>query len=65
MLLYDVCFSDLLLCDTLVHADLLQMAQVHSVLWFSGIPLYTCARSSLFRGCFHLLAVVNSAEKNT
>ena len=49
---------------------LLQMAVFHSFLWLSNISLYVCATSSLFflllrdTGCFHVLAIVNSATMN-
>ena len=46
---------------------LLQMALFNSFLWLSNIPLYKCTTSSLsipvdgHLGCFHVLAIVNSA----
>ena len=50
---------------------LLQMALFHSFLWLSSIPLYICTTSSLSihlsmdnLGCFHFLAIVNSAAMN-
>ena len=47
---------------------LLQMALFHSFLWLTNSPLCICATSSLsmgkvdgYLGCFHVLAIVNSA----
>ena len=46
---------------------LLQMALFHSLFWLSNIPLYMCTTSSIHSsvdghlGCFHVLAIVNSA----
>ena len=49
---------------------LLQMALFCSFLWLSSIPLRICTASSLsihlsMGGCFHVLAIVNSAAMNT
>ena len=57
---------------------LLQMALFHSFLWLSNIPLYICTIIPLYiciffiyfsvygyLGCFHVLAIVNSAAVNT
>ena len=46
---------------------LLQMALFHSFLWLSNIPLYIYILHSSVDGhlgCFHVLAVVNSASVN-
>ena len=48
---------------------LLQMARLHSFLWLSNIPLYMYIYHIFFihssvdghLGCFHVLAIVNSA----
>ena len=47
----------------------LQMAEFHSFLWLSNIPLYThniFNRSSVDQplGCFHILSIVNNALRN-
>ena len=46
----------------------LQMPLFHSFLWLSNISLYICTKSfihSSVSGCFHFLAIVNSAAVNT
>ena len=51
---------------------LLQMALFHSFLWLSNIPLYIYIYHIFFihlsvdghLGCFHVLAIVNSATVN-
>ena len=49
---------------------LLQMEKFHSFLWLNSIPLYTYTTFSLSihllmnTGCFHILALVNSAAMN-
>ena len=49
---------------------LLQMAVFRSFLWLNNIPLYIYTTSSLFislgghLGCFHVLAIINSAAVN-
>ena len=50
----------------------LQMAQFHSYLWLSDIPLYVCIYHIFFfhssvdghLGYFHVLSIVNSAAVN-
>ena len=70
-LIYVICFS---VCD-LLHwvwhclgaSTSLQMIQFHSFIWLSNSPLYICTTSFFLSsvdghlGCFHVLAVVNSA----
>ena len=41
---------------------LLKMALFHSFLWLSSSPLCICTNGHL--GCFHVLAIVNSASVN-
>ena len=51
---------------------LLQMALFYSSLWLSNIPLCVCVYHNFFihfsvdgrLGCFHVLAIVNSAAVN-
>ena len=43
---------------------LLQVALFHSFLWLSNIPLYIHSSVNGLLGCFHILAIVNSAEMN-
>ena len=76
VLIYDICFSlsDLLhsVWQSLVPSMSQQMTQFHSFLWLSNIPLCICTTSSLSIclsmgmsiGCFHDLAIVNSAAVN-
>ena len=67
-----ICFSlsDLLhsVWQSLDPSTSQQMTQFRSFLWLSNIPLYICTTSSLPRhlsiGCFHDLAIVNSAAVN-
>ena len=73
-LIYDICFSlsDLLhsVWQSLDPSTSQQMTQFHSFLWLSNIPLYIYTTSSLSSsvdthlGCFHDLAIVNSAAIN-
>ena len=52
---------------------LLQMALFHSFSWLSNIPLCVCINYHIFiyfsvdghLGCFHVLAIANSAATNT
>ena len=74
-LIYDICFSlsDLLhyVWQSLDPSTSQQMTQFCSFLWLSNIPLYICTTTSLsirllmgILGCFHDLAIVNSAAVN-
>ena len=55
---------------TIFPSMLLEMALFHSFLWLNNIPLYIYTTSSLFislgghLGCFHVLAIINSAAVN-
>ena len=72
MLIYDICFSlsDLLhsVWQSLGPSTSLQMTQFHSFLWLNNISLYHIffihSSVSGHLGCFHDLAIVNSAAVN-
>ena len=57
-----------LLRQSLRPSVLLKMAFFHSFLWLSILPMYLCITSfsSVYGplGCFHVLALVNSAARN-
>ena len=74
-LINDICFSfsDLLhsVWQSLGPSTSLQMTQFHSFLWLSNIPLYIYVPHLLIHssvdghlGCFHVLAIANSAVMN-
>ena len=62
---YGVCLSLSLSMIISVASMLLQMALFCSFLWLSNVPLhYVYVPHLLYLGCFHVLAIVNSAAVN-
>ena len=65
---YTTVFVFDLLRQSLGPSMLLKMAFFHSFLWLSILPMYLCITSFSSvdgpLGCFHVLALVNSAARN-